>query len=194
MRKNKKKDEKLTFFNGTWIEEEILGAGSYGTVYKAKKSALTVTTYSAIKRIEIPHDTAEVNTLKSEGLTDKEITGYYDDVVKKWVEEIEWSRAIMETVIETAFEVLTKKGLSILIGSVAAAVLTACLGPLGLSASMILVPAVGNAIGDVVGEAVYVQADLLYKEYYAEKFGQEPENISEQVSDWIFGEDDNIRK
>ena len=90
MRKNKKKDEKLTFFNGTWIEEEILGAGSYGTVYKAKKSALTVTTYSAIKRIEIPHDTAEVNTLKSEGLTDKEITGYYDDVVKKWVEEIEF--------------------------------------------------------------------------------------------------------
>ena len=111
-----------------------------------------------------------------------------------FVEEVEWSRAIMETVIETAFEVLTKKGLSILIGSVAAAVLTACLGPLGLSASMILVPAVGNAIGDVVGEAVYAQADLLYKEYYAEKFGQEPENISEQVSDWILGEDDNIRK
>ena len=87
--KNKKNtDDKKTFFNGAWKEVELIGEGSYGKVYKAKKEEFGVVTYSAIKQIEIPKMDSEIKNLKSEGMTNAEITKYFEKSVGKWVEEI----------------------------------------------------------------------------------------------------------
>ena len=79
-----------TFFGEQWKEEELIGEGSYGKVYKAKKEEFGIATYSAIKQIEIPQDKAEIQTLKTEGMTQSNITTYYEKTVKKWVEEIKF--------------------------------------------------------------------------------------------------------
>ena len=79
-----------TFFGEQWKEEELIGEGSYGKVYKAKKEEFGIATYSAIKQIEIPQGKAEIQTLKTEGMTQSNITTYYEKTVKKWVEEIKF--------------------------------------------------------------------------------------------------------
>ena len=88
-KKNKTQTIK-TFFGEQWKEEELIGEGSYGKVYKAKKEEFGIATYSAIKQIEIPQNKTEVQTLKTEGMTQSNITTYYEKTVKKWVEEIKF--------------------------------------------------------------------------------------------------------
>ena len=89
-KKRKKEQEVKTFFNEQWKEEELIGEGSYGKVYKAKKEEFGIATYSAIKQIEIPQTKAEIQTLKTEGMTQNDITSYYENTVQKWVEEIKF--------------------------------------------------------------------------------------------------------
>ena len=81
-------EDKKTFFSGSWKEVELLGEGSYGRVYKAKKEEFGAVSYCAIKQIEIPKEKAEINTLKKEGMTSSDITSYFKDTVTKWVDEI----------------------------------------------------------------------------------------------------------
>ena len=88
--KNKKKidDNEKIFFKGQWKAVEEIGAGSYGKVYKSKRDEFGLNVYSAIKQIEIPQSKYEINSLKTEGMTQKDITTYYEQTVKKWLEEI----------------------------------------------------------------------------------------------------------
>ena len=88
--KNKKKidDNEKIFFKGQWKAVEEIGAGSYGKVYKSKRDEFGLNVYSAIKQIEIPQSKYEINNLKTEGMTQKDITTYYEQTVKKWLEEI----------------------------------------------------------------------------------------------------------
>ena len=50
------------------IEGAPLGAGSFGTVYKAVRKDSLVESYAAIKVISIPKSPSEINDLRSEGL------------------------------------------------------------------------------------------------------------------------------
>ena len=96
--KNKKNNDNIkTFFNGTWKEVKLIGEGSYGKVYKAKKEEFGAVTYSAIKQIEIPNDRAEISTLKKEGMTQKDITTYFEETVSKWVEEINFMSSFKDS-------------------------------------------------------------------------------------------------
>ena len=79
-----------TFFGEQWKEEELIGEGSYGKVYKAKKEEYGISSYSAIKQIEIPQSKAEIQTLKTEGMTHQDIISYYENSVQKWVDEIKF--------------------------------------------------------------------------------------------------------
>ena len=84
------KKEPKNFFNDQWKEVELIGEGSFGKVYKAKKEEFGLATYCAIKQIEIPQTQSEINSLKSEGHSFEKITEYYEEVIKKWVEEIQF--------------------------------------------------------------------------------------------------------
>lgn len=83
VKKKNKKQTVRTFFDEQWKEEELIGEGSYGKVYKAKKEEFGISTYSAIKQIEIPQSKAEIQTLKTEGMTHQDIISYYENSVQK---------------------------------------------------------------------------------------------------------------
>ena len=111
-RKNKNIEGIKTFFNEQWKEMELIGEGSYGKVYKAKKEEFGIEVYSAIKQIEIPHTKFEVDSLKTEGMTQNEITTYYEKSVKKWVEEIKFMSSFKdcENVVNIEdYEIIKKK-------------------------------------------------------------------------------------
>ncbi|MBQ6528444.1 MAG: protein kinase, partial [Clostridia bacterium] len=76
---------------GSWYLEKAIGAGSYGTVYKARQEVLGHTYYSAIKHISIPRDEVELNTMKEELATedDETLRSYYDREVSSLVDEFD---------------------------------------------------------------------------------------------------------
>ena len=82
-------EKSISFFNDKWKAIELIGEGSYGKVYKAVKEEFGVKAYSAIKQIEIPYNKSEINTLRTEGMTEVDIGQYFEKSVKQWIEEIE---------------------------------------------------------------------------------------------------------
>ncbi len=75
------------FFNNTWESVEILGKGSFGTVYKAKKIDDEIELYSAIKEISIPNNIEDISSLKTEGMTlaniDEELESHVNSIKKE---------------------------------------------------------------------------------------------------------------
>ena len=72
-----------------WEVEGIIGQGSFGKVYRAKREELGTTIYSAIKVIRIPQNEAESKNLRSEmGLDEQASTAYYKGLVDDCVNEI----------------------------------------------------------------------------------------------------------
>lgn len=79
--------------NRVWPEWEIdnkpLGKGSFGTVYKATRGDYGVECSAAIKVISIPQDEAEIDSLRSEGLSEENTKTYLQNVVNDFVSEIQ---------------------------------------------------------------------------------------------------------
>ncbi len=71
-----------------WVIEEIIGQGSYGSVYKIRKSEYGVTTYSALKVIKIPQSSADIRSALSEGMDNQTVTSYFQGIVDDIVHEI----------------------------------------------------------------------------------------------------------
>lgn len=72
------------------IEGSPLGAGSFGTVYKAVRRDNLVESYAAVKVISIPRNPSELASLRSEGLTtDHAVTSYLQGIVNDCVSEIQ---------------------------------------------------------------------------------------------------------
>lgn len=74
-------------FNNWYIEEK-LGSGAFGTVYKIKREEFGETFHSALKVIQIPSESSEVDALRSEGMDDNSITSYYGEIVQELLQEI----------------------------------------------------------------------------------------------------------
>lgn len=70
-----------------WRIEELLGTGSYGTVYRAVR-ADDPSCVCAVKMISIPRHPAELDSLRSEGMTDAETRTYLSELVNDFVGEI----------------------------------------------------------------------------------------------------------
>lgn len=87
-KKSNNDSSKITFFDEKWVAEELIGEGSFGKVYKAKKEEFGLASYSAIKTIKIPQHKSEIEELKNEGLSNEEIREYFQNFVKKWLDEI----------------------------------------------------------------------------------------------------------
>lgn len=71
-----------------WVIEQIIGQGSYGSVYKIRKSEYGVTTYSALKVIKIPQSSADIRSALSEGMDNQTVTSYFQGIVDDIVHEI----------------------------------------------------------------------------------------------------------
>ena len=76
---------------GTWYLEEMIGAGTYGTVYRAKQEILGKIYYSAVKHISIPKDEAELRSVQEELATEdpETLNRYYDREIQNILKEFE---------------------------------------------------------------------------------------------------------
>ena len=76
---------------GVWELGDKIGQGSFGEVYKAQKTELGKTFYSAIKHISLPKSQDEVEDIVHEGYatTTEDVMEYYKDTIDDLVKEIE---------------------------------------------------------------------------------------------------------
>ncbi len=80
-------------FWGEWYIKQVLGQGSYGTVYLAEKESYGEKYYSAIKHIPLPAKNEQVDDLVTEGLvtTVQDAQNYYAQMVNSLKSEIKLS-------------------------------------------------------------------------------------------------------
>ena len=71
-----------------WTIVNIIGEGSFATVYKAVRQDMIGTSYAAIKVTRIPRDSNEIDSLHAEGLEPEKTYDYYQGVVKDYSAEI----------------------------------------------------------------------------------------------------------
>ena len=71
-----------------WNEDCVLGEGSFGKVYRAKRVEYGRTFYSAIKVITVPKNQQEIKFARSQGMNDQEIYNYFRGLVDNLLNEI----------------------------------------------------------------------------------------------------------
>ena len=71
-----------------WEITERIGEGSFGEVYKAKRTDLAGESWSAIKVTTIPRSESELDALRSEGLSPEQAHTYLENVVRDYSHEI----------------------------------------------------------------------------------------------------------
>ncbi len=92
-----------------WQEEELLGAGAFGKVYKVKREVMGHVSYAAVKIIQIPGEQSEVNELLNSGMDSSSIRSYYEDMVRNLMNEIQ----IMES-LKTADNIVSIEDFQVL--------------------------------------------------------------------------------
>jgi serine/threonine-protein kinase len=74
---------------GSWRVDSLIGEGSFGKVYKARREEFGKTYYSAVKIISVPQNEADLRQMRSEGLDDASARSYYHAFVADIVQEID---------------------------------------------------------------------------------------------------------
>ena len=77
-----------------WEITERIGEGSFGVVYKAKRTDLAGESWSAIKVTSIPRSESELDTLSSEGLSLEQTHTYLENIVRDYSDEIRLMGAV----------------------------------------------------------------------------------------------------
>ncbi len=74
-----------------WHIEKLIGTGSFGAVYKAKRTGFGFEHdfYSAVKIIRVPSEDSEIRGLLADGMSTQQVADYYESVLKGLVSEIE---------------------------------------------------------------------------------------------------------
>ena len=68
--------------------QDLIGAGSFGKVYKIRRDDLGLQTVSALKVIRVPQDASEVEELRDRSMDEKSIADYYTQTAQGIAEEI----------------------------------------------------------------------------------------------------------
>lgn len=76
---------KDTFQN--WKLDKCIGSGAFGKVYRIVRTEFGYTYEAALKVLEIPQHFSEVETIRREGMSEKEISKYFESVVEDIVKE-----------------------------------------------------------------------------------------------------------
>ena len=80
------------FINLIWPEWNLvrqIGSGSYGDVYEAVRFDYAGESHAAVKIISIPKNSAELDALRSEGLSEDEIISYLKEILQTFIKEIQ---------------------------------------------------------------------------------------------------------
>ncbi len=74
-----------------WHIEKLIGTGSFGAVYKAKRTGFGFEHdfYSAVKIIRVPSEDSEIRGLLADGMSTQQVAAYYESALKGLVSEIE---------------------------------------------------------------------------------------------------------
>ena len=89
---------------GNWTLVKQVGEGSYGKVYEAHREDFGVTYRAAIKIITVPSAQAEVSSVRSEGMSDQEVTAYFHNVVEEIVKEFAFMAQLKGTTNIVGYE------------------------------------------------------------------------------------------
>lgn len=76
---------KDTFHN--WKVCECIGSGAFGKVYRIVRTEFGHTYEAALKVLEIPQHSSDVETIRHEGMSEQGITEYFESVVEDIVQE-----------------------------------------------------------------------------------------------------------
>lgn len=71
-----------------WHEDCLLGEGSFGKVYRAKRVEYGRTFYSAIKVLTVPKSQQEVKFARAQGMNDAEVYNYFHSLIENLLNEI----------------------------------------------------------------------------------------------------------
>lgn len=71
-----------------WKIVEKIGEGSFGKVYKARRTEQGKTFYSAIKVITIPSNAGELSSVRSENLDEQSVKEYFYSLVEECIQEV----------------------------------------------------------------------------------------------------------
>lgn len=71
-----------------WKIVRLIGEGSFGKVYEIVRNHGGVEEHSAMKVVQIPNSTAELQSLKNDGMDDNSLNKYYISLVKDFSQEI----------------------------------------------------------------------------------------------------------
>lgn len=76
---------------GTWEIDALIGQGSYGKVYRAKRVEYDKIYYSAVKHISIPSSKNEVDSLFADGVVSdaQSLQAYYGNLLQRLLREID---------------------------------------------------------------------------------------------------------
>ena len=74
-----------------WHIEALIGKGSFGAVYKARRAGVGFdhAFYSAVKVIRVPADDGEIRGLLADGMSREQVAAYYESALRGLVGEIE---------------------------------------------------------------------------------------------------------
>ncbi len=73
---------------GNWKIIREIGRGSFGVVYEIAREEYGYTYHAALKVITIPQERSEIDQIRSQGLSDADVTEYYKGIVEDCVREI----------------------------------------------------------------------------------------------------------
>ena len=73
---------------GNWKIVREIGRGSFGVVYEIAREEYGYTYHAALKVITIPQERSEVDQIRSQGLSEADVTEYYKGIVEDCVQEI----------------------------------------------------------------------------------------------------------
>ena len=71
-----------------WKIVKLIGEGSFGKVYEIVRNNYNIEEHSAMKVVQIPNSTAEVQSLKNEGIDQGSLREYYLSLVDDFSREI----------------------------------------------------------------------------------------------------------
>lgn len=115
--RRRKKNMADYLWRDVWPEWEIMehpiGRGSYGVVYEAVRREYAMENRSAIKVISIPQNQAEIDNIRSEGMSEELTVSYFRNIVNNFIKEIQLMESFkgMQNIVSVEdYKVVEKKG------------------------------------------------------------------------------------